>query len=188
MTERSGDRFRSGDALFAFESDLTIASWNPAAEELTGVSADEAVGRYCWDVIGGDTEDGGRMCHRSCSTARLAREGWPVPCQLLHIKARGGKRRVAVSTASVDDGERRLFLHVMLPDDPRCSSVRNSLTARQNEVLELLAEGLPAKVIATRLGLTEATVRTHIHAILVELGTHSQLEAVAKARRLQLVK
>jgi DNA-binding NarL/FixJ family response regulator len=92
-----------------------------------------------------------------------------------------------VSTASVDDGERRLFLHVMLPADPQCSSVRNSLSARQKEVLELLAEGLPAKVIATRLGLTEATVRTHIHAILVELGTHSQLEAVAKARRLQLV-
>jgi DNA-binding NarL/FixJ family response regulator len=54
-------------------------------------------------------------------------------------------------------------------------------------VLGLLAEGVPAKVIAARLGLAEATVRNHIRAILFELGTHSQLEAVAKARRLDLV-
>jgi len=59
------------------------------------------------------------------------------------------------------------------------------LTARQQEVLQLLAEGVPAKVIATRLGVVEATVRNHIRAILVALGAHSQLEAIANARRLR---
>jgi Bacterial regulatory proteins, luxR family len=44
-----------------------------------------------------------------------------------------------------------------------------------------MAEGLPAKVIAARLGIAEATVRNHIRAILVALGTHSQLEAIARA-------
>lgn len=188
LTELSETPFRSGDPLFTFTSDLTIVSWNPAAEELTGVSADDAVGRYCWEVIGGHDERGTHVCHQACSTARLAREGWPVPCQLLQIKARGGTRRVDVSTVSVDDGERRLFLHLMLPADPPCPPARDSLTPRQNEVLRLLADGLPAKVIATRLGVTEATIRTHIRAILVALGTHSQLEAIAKARRLQLVR
>jgi PAS domain S-box-containing protein len=187
MTERSQTSFRSGDALFAVEPDLTIASWNAAAEELTGVRADEAVGRYCWEVIGGHDERGTHVCHQGCSTARLAREGWPVPCQLLHVKAGGGTRRVEVSTVTVDDGERRLLLHVMLPADSRSPSVAESLTARQCEVLGLLADGLPAKVIATRLGVAEATIRTHIRAILLELGTHSQLEAIAKARRLHLV-
>jgi PAS domain S-box-containing protein len=187
MTEWSERAFRSGDALFTFESDLTIVSWNPAAEELTGVSADEAVGRYCWEVIGGHAEGGARMCHQGCSTARLAREGWPVPCQLLHIKARGGTRKVDVSTVAVDDGERRLLVHLMLPTDPQPPPVRKSLTARQHEVLGLLADGLPAKVIATCLGVAEATIRTHIRAIHVELGTHSQLQAIAEARRLQLV-
>ena len=43
----------------------------------------------------------------------------------------------------------------------------------------------PAKVIAARLGLAEDTVRNHIRAILMALGSHSQLEAVAKARVLQ---
>jgi DNA-binding NarL/FixJ family response regulator len=127
------------------------------------------------------------VCHQSCSTARLAREGWPVPCQLLHIKAREGKRKVEVSTVAVDDGERRLFLHLLLPADSQSHSVRGLLTARQNEVLELLAEGLPAKAIAAHLCVAETTIRSHIHAILVELGTHSQLEAIAKARCLQLI-
>jgi DNA-binding NarL/FixJ family response regulator len=54
-------------------------------------------------------------------------------------------------------------------------------------VLELLVEGLPAKVIARRLGIAEVTVRNHIQAILRELRCHSQLEAVAEARRRGLV-
>jgi PAS domain S-box-containing protein len=37
--------FRSGDALFVFDDERTIVSWNRAAEELTGISAAEAVGK-----------------------------------------------------------------------------------------------------------------------------------------------
>src|SRR4029450_14092517 len=88
MTEGSETSFRSGDALFAVEPDLALASWNPAAEELTGVRADDAVGRYCWEVIGGHDERGTHVCHQGCSTARMAREGWAGLCQLLHITAR----------------------------------------------------------------------------------------------------
>jgi PAS domain S-box-containing protein len=187
MAQRSENTLRSGDALFTFDSELRIVSWNAASEELTGVSRAEAVGRPCWEVIGGRAEDGGCVCHRECSTARLAREGWPVPCQLLQIKARDGRRRVDVSTVAIDYGERRLFMHVIVPIDRQSSSTRKSLTARQMEVLELLANGLAAKGIARRLGVAETTIRSHIHAILVELGTHSQLEAIATARRLHLV-
>ena len=51
----------------------------------------------------------------------------------------------------------------------------------------MLGEGSSARMIARQLGLAETTVRNHIRAILLELGAHSQLEAVAKARRLGLV-
>lgn len=62
-----------------------------------------------------------------------------------------------------------------------------SLSARQREVLGLLAEGVQAREIADRLGLAEATVRNHIRVILRKLGCHSQLEAVAVARRLGML-
>jgi PAS domain S-box-containing protein len=189
MAQRPTTKLRSGDALFAFDPDLTIVSWNQAAEELTGVSADAAVGRHCWELLGGHDERGNLVCHPGCSTARLAREGWPVACQGLLIKARDGTRRVALSTVVVDEGDRPLFVHVMVPhrETPSPGAVAVVLTPRQQEVLRLLAGGVPAKVIATRLGLAEATVRNHIRAILAALETHSQLEAIAKARRLQLI-
>jgi PAS domain S-box-containing protein len=187
MPEVPATSFRSGDAVFAFESDLTIVSWNRAAEELTGISAEQALGRYCWEVLGGQDESGNLVCHRGCSTARLVREGWPVSCQGLVIKARGGERPVDVATVAVDDGERKTFLHIMVPHGSRSPRAPELLTPRQHEVLRSLAGGVPAKVIAARLGIAEATVRNHIHAILVALGTHSQLEAVAKARQLKLI-
>jgi DNA-binding CsgD family transcriptional regulator len=189
MAERPPKTFRSGDALFTFDADLTIVSWNRAAEALTGISAEAAVGRCCWEVLGGHDECGNLICHPGCSTARLARAGWPVSCQQLLIKAGQGKRRVAVSTVAVGEGDRPLLLHVIVPPNENRPgrAVPASLTPRQQEVLRLLADGVPAKVIATRLGLAEATVRNHIRAILASLETHSQLEAIAKARRLRLI-
>ena len=61
------------------------------------------------------------------------------------------------------------------------------LTARQLEVLALLAEGLTSEAIAAQLVISVATVRNHVTAILRELGAHSRLEAVAEARRRLLV-
>lgn len=61
------------------------------------------------------------------------------------------------------------------------------LTERQQEVVALLAQGLGPAAIAERLGLTLPTVRNHISAVLHRLGCHSQLEAVAVARRLELL-
>lgn len=178
---------RSGDALFAFGADLNIVSWNEAAEKLTGLTADEAIGRPCWEVLGGHDPDGGLVCHRGCSIARLAREGWFPRRQKLLIETREGKRRAQVSTVALDDGDARLFVHVLVPHGVGSPGTQRLLTTRQQEVLELLAAGIPAKAVATRLEIAEVTVRNHIRAILVALGAHSQLEAIARARRLRLV-
>jgi DNA-binding CsgD family transcriptional regulator len=61
------------------------------------------------------------------------------------------------------------------------------LTAREALVLEEIMAGRPAKAIATRHGIAEATVRTHIRALLSKFGVSSQLAAVAAARELGLV-
>ena len=57
------------------------------------------------------------------------------------------------------------------------------LTPRQLEVLALLCEGLPNKLICRRLSISAGTVKAHISGILRELGVASRLQAVVAARR-----
>lgn len=61
------------------------------------------------------------------------------------------------------------------------------LTAREREVLYLLAEGLPNKTIAQHLDISEHTVKFHVNAILGKLGVSSRTEAVVRATRLGLI-
>jgi DNA-binding NarL/FixJ family response regulator len=58
------------------------------------------------------------------------------------------------------------------------------LSQRQRQVFALLAKGLPNKVIARRLDITEGTVKSHVSAIFDVLNVHNRVSAVAKARRL----
>ena len=62
-----------------------------------------------------------------------------------------------------------------------------TLTPRELEVLHLLAEGLPNKTIAQRLGVSDHTVKFHVNAILGKLGVASRTEAVVRATRMGLI-
>lgn len=180
--------FRSGDALMALGPDLRVDAWNEELESLTGLSAAEAIGRPCWEVLGGLDERGAVICHRGCSAARLLREGRPIPTRRILIRTAKGRKLVTMATiAAVTGGQAAVGLHLFRPTPDAEQAPDSSLTARQHEVLELIAEGVPAKVIAARLGIAELTVRNHIRAILLQLGCHSQLEAVAEARRRRLL-
>ena len=61
------------------------------------------------------------------------------------------------------------------------------VTHRQFEVLCLLCEGLPNKLIARRLNIAAATVKAHIGGVLRNLGVANRLQAVVAARRLGLL-
>ena len=64
---------------------------------------------------------------------------------------------------------------------------RDSLTAREREVLRLMAEGESSREIADRLGISYATVRSHIRSFDTKLGVHSKIEAVAAAREMNII-
>jgi PAS domain S-box-containing protein len=179
--------FASDTALMVFGDDLRIVCWNDRAEQLTGIPAAEAVGRQCWEVIAGHDDHGNLTCHQACSRARLVREGRTVPPALIHARAATGRRRLSFETITARSEEGPLFLHVIrdapAPEErPAPAGPPPRLTPRQREILALLAEGTPVKLVAQRLGLMETTVRNHIRLLLVALGAHSQLEAVARAR------
>jgi PAS domain S-box-containing protein len=69
--------------------------------------------------------------------------------------------------------------HATIP----ASSTLDDLTPRQQEVLQLLAEGLETPEIAKRLGIADETARNHIRALLRATGAHSRLEVVLMGMR-----
>jgi DNA-binding NarL/FixJ family response regulator len=63
------------------------------------------------------------------------------------------------------------------------SATDEQLTEREREVLQLVALGLPNKTIATRLKISEHTVKFHVGSILAKLDAGSRTEAVTRAAR-----
>jgi DNA-binding CsgD family transcriptional regulator len=61
------------------------------------------------------------------------------------------------------------------------------LTARELEVLALVAEGLDNRVIGRRLGVSRSTVKHHLEAIFAKLGVHGRMEAVREGMRRGMV-
>ena len=66
--------------------------------------------------------------------------------------------------------------------------MRESLSPREREVLQLIADGVGTRRIAQQLGVSYSTVRTHLRSISAKLGTHSLVNTVVTARELELVR
>jgi DNA-binding NarL/FixJ family response regulator len=110
---------------------------------------------------------------------------------------RAGARAVLPRTASADAivaaVEAAAAGLVVLPSDavldaPQATAARGAvapapLTAREAQILALLAEGLVNKEIAARLGISRHTVKTHLAALFHKLGVTTRAEAVAAGAR-----
>lgn len=72
---------------------------------------------------------------------------------------------------------------IPLPGDDRPSKL-DILTAREREVLDVLATGATNKAIAERLFISEKTVSVHVTNLLAKLGAANRTEAAALAREL----
>jgi DNA-binding CsgD family transcriptional regulator len=64
------------------------------------------------------------------------------------------------------------------PGSPRFDGL-SFLTPREHDVLQALVQGASTTRIAEVLGIRAATVRTHLKSVMVKLGVHSRVEAVA---------
>ena len=81
------------------------------------------------------------------------------------------------------DGARLVGWHSVAPAEHAGgdAAALQTLTVRQREVLALLQRGLPNKAIANALGLSEATVKVHVAAILRVLRARNRSEAIVRS-------
>jgi len=119
-----------------------------------------------------------------------AAEAWAVGARGLLLRD-AGSGQVAAALAAVARGlvvvDPALAAAVLPGRGQDAVELVEPLTQRELEVLQLVADGLPNKAIAARLGISEHTVKFHINAILSKLGVQGRTEAVVRATRLGLI-
>jgi PAS domain S-box len=82
------------DGVFTVNHEWRIMSFNRAAEEITGVPREEAIGRYCWEVFRSN------MCEGDCALRKTMKEGRSFVSSSTYIINRDKKRiPISVSTA-----------------------------------------------------------------------------------------
>ncbi|WP_162244675.1 response regulator transcription factor [Aureimonas sp. Leaf454] len=105
------------------------------------------------------------------------------------IPKSSGFEEIRAAIASILGGDVHLPPHI-LPDgesDPEVAELigrMRTLTPQQTRVLTMLGKGLLNKQIAYELGISEATIKAHVSAVLGKLGVDSRTQAVIRLSRL----
>jgi two-component system, NarL family, response regulator LiaR len=95
-------------------------------------------------------------------------------------------RKVAAGEALLHPAAAARLMAELAADGER-RDARTLLTNREREVLELVARGMPNKLIARELGISEKTVKTHMSNVLAKLGLTDRTQAALYAVREGLV-
>ena len=117
-----------GDGVFTVDADLIVTSFNRAAEKITGIKKEEAIGRHCWEVFRAS------ICENRCSLKHTMSTGRPVTNQAIYIvNLRGDQIPVSISTALLKDEHRNVIGGVeTFRDLSILTELRKELTRRHS--------------------------------------------------------
>jgi len=86
------------EGVFTVDLDWRITSFNRAAEEITGIQREKAIGQYCRDILRAD------VCETDCTLRQTMQTSKPIMNKAVHIiDAQGKRRAIAISTALLKD-------------------------------------------------------------------------------------
>ena len=174
-------------ALLSEEADLVVTGQWPA--DAPRDALDEAADVAVWDADLEFAPPGGLLVlavlrdPRQAGSALAAGARGVVPRDVAGPRLAAAVRAVAEGLVVLDGVPAETLLRPRAEPD----ALPEGLTAREQEVLQLVAEGLSNKLIAARLGISEHTAKFHVNAILGKLGAQTRAEAVAQAARLGLL-
>lgn len=188
-----------GAAVWVNDPHGTVVFMNPRAEALLGRAAERAVGEPCHRVIHGTNTAGVPICRSFCAVRMLAANHATVEPVSMRVPGAGGRWiEVMVIPLSAPDKSFPWLVHCAVDverahrleayisrvahrsgDEAAPGGIEN-LSAREKEVLQLLARDLDTHSIARELFLSHATVRNHVQHLLEKLDAHSIDEAVAR--------
>jgi PAS domain S-box-containing protein len=202
----------SPEPVFVTDRRNHIVCWNQSAANLLGYSEEEALGAGCAGLLEGCDVYENRYCSDSCPVTQMATRSETVRHFDLRLRAKDGTAvavDVSILTFVLDPADGFFLAHVLTPSRRSSDSaalsgsgppldqlvnVRHSpdararkLTAREVEVLAMLAAGRTTPEVAERLHISTLTARNHIQNVLDKLEVHSKAEAVAFAFQKHLI-
>ncbi len=160
------------DGVFTIGEDWRIRSFNRAAEEITGISRKEALGKLCAEVFRSN------MCEASCALRQTLETGRPVICKAGYIVDADGERiPVSISTAVLRDSEGNYIGGVeTFRDLSEVEALRRELEGR-TQVGDLVSRSPSMQKIFDVLPAIASSPSTVL--VLGETGTGKELVARA---------
>lgn len=95
------------DGVYAVDMNQRVVFWNRGAEEMLGHAADDVLGRRCYQVFGGLSEDETRVCASNCDVILWAQRGQVAPAHTFLTRTKDGQAKWLSVTHVLLPAERR---------------------------------------------------------------------------------
>jgi PAS domain S-box-containing protein len=107
---------RTSDGAFAVDACHRIIFWNQAAETIMGYMAEDVIGLHCYEILGGQDEQGRTLCQRFCRVAIQVENGGILPNHDVFVRKRTGEGRwLNVTTfaySRAKESSRKVIVHL----------------------------------------------------------------------------
>ena len=160
------------DGVFTVDSDWKITSFNRGAEKITGIKAQEAIDRHCWDVFRAS------ICENRCALRETMKTAKPIVNQSIFIvNAKGHRIPISISTALLKEKDGKVIGGVeTFRDLSVVEELRRELASRRS-FFDIITKN---EEMNRLFGILEQVAESNTTVLLVgESGTGKELFAKA---------